>query len=304
MRDERRNYVIVGVFVAVVLAGLILGLALLSGRTGATDDYHVVYDNVMGLGEGTRVLYEGYPIGRIDSIAPVEADGRRRFRVEVDVRRGWQIPEDSTAQVTASGLLSAVVIEIRGGTSGRALEPGARIRDLEAPSVFAVVSSVAAEFQELTRESLRPLIASLAERAPEIVDELDAFATKLGATMGRIDRLLSDRNTQRVERTLANMETSSRSFVRVTRQLGETQGRVDELLLALNALLEGNEEDVDQAIADLRHSLETVAEHIDAISHNLEITSRNMSEFSRQLRSNPGVLIRGRADGDSPAEAE
>ena len=52
-------------------------------------------------------------------------------------------------------------------------------------------------------------------------------------------------------------------------------------------------------MSDLQHTLETVARHVDAISHNLEVTTHNMNEFSRQLRENPGVLVRGRSSGNS-----
>ena len=33
---------------------------------------------------------------------------------------------------------------------------------------------------------------------------------------------------------------------------------------------------------------------VDAISRNLEVTTRNLNEFSSQIRENPGVLLRGR----------
>jgi phospholipid/cholesterol/gamma-HCH transport system substrate-binding protein len=36
-----------------------------------------------------------------------------------------------------------------------------------------------------------------------------------------------------------------------------------------------------------------VAQHIDAVAQNLEGTSRNMAEFSRRLKANPGLLLRG-----------
>ncbi len=37
MREDTRNYVIVGTFVLAMLVALIVWIALLSGRTGATD---------------------------------------------------------------------------------------------------------------------------------------------------------------------------------------------------------------------------------------------------------------------------
>jgi len=36
-----------------------------------------------------------------------------------------------------------------------------------------------------------------------------------------------------------------------------------------------------------------VSRNIDSITYNLEGTSRNMSEFSREIRENPGLLLGG-----------
>ena len=56
MREDTRNFVVVGTFVITMLVALITWIALLSGRTGATDDYHIVYDNVMGLKTGVQKI--------------------------------------------------------------------------------------------------------------------------------------------------------------------------------------------------------------------------------------------------------
>ena len=55
MRDDQRNYAVVGAFVIAMIAGLVIWIAVLAGRTGATDDYHVHFANVMGLSDGTQV---------------------------------------------------------------------------------------------------------------------------------------------------------------------------------------------------------------------------------------------------------
>ena len=52
------------------------------------------------------------------------------------------------------------------------------------------------------------------------------------------------------------------------------------------------------AIRDLRHTLAAISRRIDSITSDLETTTRNVSEFSRQIRENPGVLVRGRETDD------
>ena len=39
MKSDRINYIIVGGFVMLMLTGIVISVAMLSGRTGATDTY-------------------------------------------------------------------------------------------------------------------------------------------------------------------------------------------------------------------------------------------------------------------------
>jgi phospholipid/cholesterol/gamma-HCH transport system substrate-binding protein len=298
MRDDQRNYAIVGGFVIAMTAALVVWIAVLAGRTGATDDYHVHFANVMGLSDGTQVLYEGYPIGRIEQIRPTTRDGRQIFRLDVTVQRGWKIPEDSVATIAASGLLAAVVVNVRAGTSDTLIEPGGEIPSVEAPDLFAAMSSVAEEAVALIQGSLRPLLDTLSEGGPDIVEDLETFTARLNETMARIDGFLSPDNAGRFRRILENFESTSADFAEASQEFEQTRLRVDELLESVDALVDENRVPINQAVFDLRDSLESLARHMESITHNLEVTTRNMSEFSRQIRENPGVIIRGRASGD------
>ena len=76
MNGVKANYVTVGVFVLAMAAALIVSLAVLMGRTGATDDYYTVYRNVTGVKFGTQVLYtphgyEGAFVMRVSSAGAV-----------------------------------------------------------------------------------------------------------------------------------------------------------------------------------------------------------------------------------------
>jgi phospholipid/cholesterol/gamma-HCH transport system substrate-binding protein len=298
MRDDQRNYAVVGAFVIAITVGLIAWLAVLAGRTGATDPYHVHFANVMGLLSGTQVLYEGYPIGMIEDIQPTTKDGRQVFRLDLSVERGWRIPDDCVANITASGLLSAVVVNVRAGTSATLLDPGDEIPSVESPDLFAAMSSVAEDMGELIQGSLRPMLRTLSEGGPEIVEDLEAFTEQLNETLAQIDVFLSGDNARRIEQILVNLESTSASFAAVSGDLEETRRRVDELLDLANVVVEENRRPVGEAVADLHESLESVSRHIEAIAHHLEVTTRNMNEFSRQIRENPGVIIRGRASDD------
>ena len=83
--------------------------------------------------------------------------------------------------------------------------------------------------------------------------------------------------------------------------LRETKAGLDELVQHTHALVDDNDEEVHRAVQGLRRSIEVMESSIDAIVYDLEGASRNMNEFSRQIRNNPGLLLNGKAPVDREA---
>ena len=318
MKNIKINYLIVGIFTIVVLTGLFVTVSLLTGRTGATDTYYASYDNVSGIRFGTRVLYEGFPVGQVEEIVPRQVDGKTRFRLEMRVIRGWRIPADSRAEIAASGLLAAVTLNIREGKSAETLPPGSELASRESNNIMLAVGDLARDIKDLMETEIRPLMSHLnvivrgvseliggdqgaqiggdvrqmiqviSESAPDIVRNVNNFSSKL-------DTLMSERNMKVLEGTIDNMGASARNMAEVTRQLGETRKGLDGLIGEIKTIVTDNKGEINQSVGDLRHTTETIARYIDSINQNLDITARNMSEFSRALRQNPGLLLGGGA---------
>ena len=70
MRRDIVNYTLVGAVVLAAIVVLLVGLALITGRSGATTGYVVRYRNVTGLRYGAPVFYQGYRVGEVGGITP------------------------------------------------------------------------------------------------------------------------------------------------------------------------------------------------------------------------------------------
>ncbi len=315
MNGGKLNYVVVGAFVLAMAAGLAVSLAVLMGRTGATDDYYAVYRNVTGIKFGTQVLYEGYPIGQVERVTPVPSEGGMGFRVDFGVAKDWRIPEDSIAAITAPRLLAAVTISISAGEAATALNPGDRVRGRDGADIFAAMSTLAGEVTDLTRGSLRPLLATLNEtvgiagkilatdgtalsgelraltayanqRVPRILDNLERFTETINESGEQLKALATPENREKIEAVIGNLQRTGANLIRLT-------GKFDRLTGSLQGAVEENRTDIRQSVANLRYITESVARDIDSINQNLDGTARNMFEFSRQIRQNPGLLLGG-----------
>jgi phospholipid/cholesterol/gamma-HCH transport system substrate-binding protein len=293
MRDSHVSYVVVGTFSLAILAGVVTALALLVGRTGVTDPYYTVLRSVPGIAPGTQVLFQGYRVGHVDDLAPITREGEQRYRLALSVRRGWKIPEDSVAFLT-TGLLAAVNVNIDGGTSAAFLAPGSEIRGRDVTDIFAALSSVAGEADDI----IRSLDAMLDKNVRPL---FETVAQEIASLSGRLAALLSDANVESVGRILTNLDATADRVAGLAQELRDTRQRADLMIGKIDALVDDNRGHVDQAMLDLRYALEAVARHIDAVSRNLESATRNMNDFSREVRGNPAVLIRGKA---APEDAD
>lgn len=323
LRNRRLNYTLVGGFVLLIALGIFASLVLLTGRAGPTDRYVTVYDNVKGLKYGTQVLFEGYPVGQVERIVPFRDGERMRFRVELSVARDWPIPADSVAQVTASGLLSAMTIDIRAGDSEALLQPGERLTGGEAADVFAAMSSVAAEITSLSEHSLKPFmrrlgntvdsfgalveedVAVTAESLRLLLDDLrrrvPAFTDGATTLVEQLNRRVPEL-TGRAERVAGHLEHAGEQLGKLLRdrnvdRVGSILANLDATAADLDTLLDGFREtrgELDTLLADLRRVVATsgpdierstreIEEVLASLASDVDVITANLSAASRNF---------------------
>lgn len=327
MRNYSISYVTVGVFVSAMVVALVVAVALIAGRTGPRDPYRVIFDNVTDIKYGTVVRYEGFPIGQVDSITPSYENGKYHFAVHISVFQGWKFPADSKAGIRASSFLAAKTIDIGGGHSTDTIKVGGDIPGTGAGDMFALMSGLAGRIGVLLDTGVAPLLDQLKSSIRTLTDtansqiggvggdvrtlvanangHLDDISAQVKTLTGglqdniaQLRKVLSDGNVKQVDAILDNLDTASRSADRTLAQLNQLSIEVNGVAQSIHAMVDRNSKNVDKSTADLEYILRTVSQNIDAITNNLEGTSRNMNEFSRLIRSNPGLLL----SGGTPAE--
>lgn len=335
MRRDNINYLAVGVFVIVMVMAMFVTLYRITGRSGPADQYHVFYSNVSGIKYGTGVFYEGYQVGQVEAVTPApDPAGGMRYRIDFSVQQGWQIPADSVAKIIASGLLAAVSIEIDEGDSKRSLAPGDEIPGQDQVNLFSAISDIAAHFGDLSDRGIKPVLKNLDKRISELSTEYtDLSATTIrpfiDALRGRIDDeamwkdlatsmaslrsaaeglqgLVDEESRGHVKTILANVSSASADLDGLMTRIEETRLRMNMVLEDLDGVVIDNRDQLrttlsgaSGAMEDLEYSLEEISDHIDAVMYHLEGSARNVNEFTRYIRENPGALIRGsdRTDG-------
>jgi len=332
MRRDNINYLAVGVFVLAVGVAFLWALYRLTGSTGPTDRYYAMFDNVGGIKYGTVTYYKGFPVGQVESVQPVVTDSSVKYRVEFSVTRDWKMPVGSAAVIMLPGPLAPAVIDIREGKGPGWMKPGEELDGVEQADMFSALNEAAAEFRKLTsegqpllqslndritalsleyeslsKEQLRPLLASLRQRVddPELFDELKKVVRKLDASAEALLLTVNAENRRHIASILTNADKGSAQLTELMGRIEESRKQMHELFLAMDALVRENREGINRTVGDasvtmreLRGSIEVVADNIDTIVHYLEGSGRNMQEFTREVRENPSVLFRGETTQD------
>ncbi|HTI96246.1 MAG TPA: MlaD family protein [Rudaea sp.] len=295
MKRDSINYVLVGA--AVLAAGVLLlvALAMITGRGGASTAYFTHYRNVTGLRYGAPVFYQGYRIGQVGAIVPERDAQGTRYKIELDVRRDWPIPKDSVAHLTATGLLADVAVGIGEGKDRAMAAPGAELAGAENADIFSAMNELAGQITQLTRGQISPLIQTLSKRVdsitgaidkgtPDIVAQSRKLLTQLNSASASLNDVLRPDNRAALDAILANTR-------QLTAQLHDTQQKLDDALGQLDSIARENRPGIRDSVADLRAVLGALSGRIDSISQHLQTASRNFDEFSREVRKNPNRIL-------------
>ncbi|HEU4665577.1 MAG TPA: MlaD family protein [Dokdonella sp.] len=295
MKRDTINYTLVGAVVVGAIALLLVALALITGRGVASTDYVVRYRNVTGLRYGAPVFYEGFRIGQVGAVTPERSVEGTRYKVVLSVRRDWPIPVDSPARLQSSGLLADVSIGIHEGASRDKLAPGGELKGIEGADIFAAMNELAGQVSELTRTQIAPLIQTLSQRVdsitgtidkttPLILEQTRALLERANHASDAINDLLKPENRAAVGAILGEVRN-------LGAELRKTRATLDQALGELAGIAKDNRPDVRSAVQDLSSVLSALSARMDVITHHLESSSRNLDEFSREIRSHPNRLI-------------
>jgi phospholipid/cholesterol/gamma-HCH transport system substrate-binding protein len=295
VKRDSVNYVLVGVVVVAAFAVLLVALALITGRSGASSDYYTHYKNVTGLRFGAPVFYEGYRIGQVGSITPQRDANGTRYKVELSVRRDWAIPKDSLARLTSTGLLADVAIGISEGHSKDVAAPGSELQGRENADIFSAVNELAGQLSDLTRNEIAPLIKNLSQHVdsiasvidkntPELVEQSKMLLHRLNGVSDALNDALKPENRAALSAILGNVKNVSHDLIATQDELGKT-------LQQLDSILRENRPGIRDAVSDLRATLSALSARIDSITQHLAIASRNFDEFSHEIRKHPNALL-------------
>jgi phospholipid/cholesterol/gamma-HCH transport system substrate-binding protein len=260
--EARANYVAVGAFVLLVLAGILVG-SLWLARVQFSAEYQYIETKVAGpvsgLSTGAVVRLNGIDVGRVTRI-DLDPDDPTLVTLLLQVRGTVPVHSDALASIESQGLTGVSYVEISGGT-----------RDSPPLTVQSG--------QKYPRIASRPSsLQQVFNNAPELVGRLLVIGD-------RLESLLDDKNRDAIAQTLGNVRDTTSVLARRSSDL--------DRLVADGATAVHN-------LADASVSLKIVAtnlEHSSDKGEQLVVSARDTFDRATKLASDLDALVQASRPG-------
>ncbi len=283
MKKENVNYFMVGLF---VIAGFILLFTMLFKITGGqsnSDEYFVEFDNVAGIKDGIVVTYGGYVIGSVKGVEPVFNEAKTAYKLTLWIKSGWKIPTDSTAKIIMPAVISDKQIEISQGQLQQYLSPGDKIRSAEAADIMELADSIASQLNEFI---------------PQTTQNINSLLEKLNNSADKVALMVSDENVGHLNNIFKHADSSGKSLSEMAAGFAQINKQLDSILNRTDLIINDNGEDIRYTVIELKKTIDVISGRIESVMYNLDATTQNMNEFSRELRNNPGVVLGSQPPAD------
>ena len=270
--ETKANYIVIGAFTFIVaIAAVLFGLfAARYAADTAWNNYQIVFsESVIGLSNGSAVLYNGVNVGRVTEI-DLNPKDIREVIVTVQIEAQVPIHQDTVASIRLTGLTGTAAIQLSGGSP-------------ESPL--------------LSSGSQQPKrIEAISSPLNRLLESSEGIVVTANNVLGQIDAVLSDANVERITTTLASLERfgatlsePDSSLNRLLENASEASGSLPTLVAQLSTTLEQFDEAVAgidsgliEDLPELKTRLAGALTNIESLSGRLDtIVADNQQELSQ-----------------------
>jgi phospholipid/cholesterol/gamma-HCH transport system substrate-binding protein len=257
MRGENKRSVMVGIFVFVGVAILVIGILTLGGQQKKfvkAIHLKVVFDDIGGLQTGNNIWFSGVKIG---TVRKINFYGDSQVEIEMNVEEAVVefIRKDSKATISTDGLIGNKIIMIYGGTTlAPPVVDGDRLE-----SVMPLDTDQMMETLQVNNENL-----------VEITADLKTLTSKLAAGKGIVGAVMTDSTLAETFRSiLNNLNTASISSNKMIRELNTFTAKLNTKGNLFNDLVTDT-----LLVVEIRSTLES-----------FKATAQNSEEMTAELKA-------------------
>ena len=276
--ETRANYVLIGAFVLVGAAALMLFTLWIAGTplNQNYSTYDVVFEGpVNGLIEGGEVRFNGIKVGEVTNLSLDRQDPNRviaRIRVDADT----PVRTDSVAELNFLGITGVTFIQIRAGSPD---QPLLKPEDFQPP----------------------PVIKTERTALDELFQGGQDLLTVTGETINQLNAALSEENVAHFTAILANLETASEKIAAdgglidsaqsALKSLDKAAVAIETAANSVNSTVDAVDDDVKQLVADANDLVAALQPAAANVSQTIENINGAVTQLNKDLTPSAGRAL-------------
>ncbi|KTC80089.1 MlaD family protein [Legionella cherrii] len=289
--ESKTNYTIVGIFVLILLVGLVSSMLWLS--VGFNQKKYTTYTVFMheaasGLTKDAPVKFNGVQVGYVKEIKLNQSDPRQ-VEILLDIEEDTPITTSTYATLNSQGITGVTYIGLSASTSDLTpilKMPGEPFPVIPSkPSVFNQLDSILKKVSEdigvVSSEAQRIFNEENAKHINHILTNIDHFSKNL------------ERNGKNLNVFMDNLAKASRDLPHILDELKVGISKFDTMAESLSNA--GNS--VSKTMGSGRNTLDKISQEAlppaVILLRRLNAISANLEKVSSEMRQNPAVVIRG-----------
>jgi len=305
--ETKPNYVLVGAFVIVLSAAIVIIVLWLFGyRANESYKTYLILTkySVNGLSQNSLVKYKGVNVGSVEKI-DIDPDNPEIVRIFIKVKSSIPIKTDTVATVSAQGLTGLASIDLTGGTKNAPLLESvdhheypiikSKMSELQKisqalPSVLESANTLIKNMSEVFNKNNRQQISSILSNTDKSSKELSVDLNNLNATLNRANEAIES-----IKQAGQSAQVAFLSTNKLVESLQESSKNLAQISISLNQLINENKNQVNYFTHESLYNLNKLIEEVNK-------TTKATNSIIDELQSNPSYILYGRPKTPAPTE--
>ena len=291
----------IGLFAIITLASIYVVVNYLKGKDlfSSTNTYYTVYNNVEGLNSTGPVYIRGLKVGTVESVDYLQE--KDEFIVKLKVKSGYNIPDNSVAEIYSVDLLGTKALRVNIGDSKTYLKDKGSMQSITEEGLVDMLKS---QFLPL-KDQISDLVATLnstienvngifdADAKRNIASSLENLSKTLAGTKAIVQNL--EKSGPEITQLISNINTLSGELTQSTQKLNYGLDNIGEITDSLKtANLAGTVNSLKELLEQMNNPQGTVGKLLstDSVHNSIELLIRDLDILIKNITENPKKYIK------------
>lgn len=255
-----------GVLAVVTLALLFATVNYLKGHTFShTHKFYALFDKVNGIQQGTKVLWNGMTVGRVNRISVTDT---YKIRVDFEIDDDIPVPKGSKVSIQGDAIFGASKVVIL-------------------PSDEKTLAKSGEELQGVVQEDM---MNKLTTKFDPLTYKLEHAITNIDTLVSKLNKVLNEQNQLHIQQILQGMKATLTALNATTQKINDATSKeqLQNMLKKIESSLtnlEQNNQNISKIMANSAAATDTLKLTLSKINTNLNLTQKTLEKIHNEQGS-------------------